>query len=418
MKSVRSSCQHGAGCLAGWPVRRGALAAAAAAVLAGASLAAVPQARADGGLDSHFFMVSETPANTLSIAQDGAALLVGAPPMAAHTRPAIAWGGPANSEAQNDYVVAYVSNTGMLSTAGFYGALSLNKPVMPGTAPAVTALPGGNTGYEIAYQGPNGHLFTYLSSSGTAQDTGLAMSANSSPSITVDSSGIPLIAYDSSSNNLATYGEINDTAISAMKAHTTPSVATQQNGSYVIASQGNDGNLFITQANTGSVDTGLGMDPHASPTVSGVLGPPNGAGYAAVFEANTDVLWTTGAYGTKSLQQTLVAGAAPSIAGLERPNVCSNNTKDKIPVSGMDISWVTPSGALVEMTLSITPTQTASWSGGVVKNDTGGQSVELGSASSETGVGLDTPLSLPCNVSSSGTVEQPIVIPDLPDFGD
>jgi hypothetical protein len=424
MKSLRSSCARGASCLAGWPARRGAIAAAAAAVLVSGTLAAAPQARADGGLDSNFFTASISSAGHLVLSENGTTLPINFLPPALGTRPAIAWGGPASAYLPDDYILAYVSDTGMLSIAGLNGNFNLNQPVMAHTSPSIALLAGANAGWEIAYQGPNGHLYTYISSLGTAQDTGQQMDPHSSPSITVDSSGKPLIAYESLADNLATYGEIDDWDISPMMPGTVPSLAVQQNGDYVIASQGANGDLYVTRPSIGSVDTGLGMDPRSSPTVTGVLGP-NVSGWQVAFEANTDTLWTTGVYGTKDLQESMAPGVAPSIAGLELPNNCSNSG-EKIPVSGMDISWASPhgtiasnGGGLVEMTMSISPQGDSSWIGGIVRNSTGlQQTVDLGSGFSETAVGLNSPLSLPCNTKDSGTITHPIVIPDLPDFSD
>jgi hypothetical protein len=219
------------------------LAAAAALVIAGNTLAVAP-AHADGGLGAQLWVAYQTSANTLATDTNG-----GINPfqlgLESGTNPSI------SALSSNGYQVTFAANNDELWTNGPRHSGPLGQFLATGTSPSMTILTNG--AYEIAFQGANGDLWTYNGNTG-AQDMGLGMDNSTSPSIT-----------------------------------------SQPNGGFDVAFQANTGDLWIA-GSAGTRDLGLGMDNSTSPSITS----PNGGGaqWEIAFQANTGHLWVAGTAGT------------------------------------------------------------------------------------------------------------------------
>ena len=164
------------------------------------------------------------------------------------------------------YEVAYQGNDGNLWWAGFGGNTGGAQPLMPGTSPAITTLPGG--GYEMAYQAKgNGKLVVY--GDAAKNGTGQEMMPGTSPSIAASPGGGFEVAYQGIDGHLWTWSFSGPTeyGLQLMMAGTSPAITTLPGGGYEIAFQASTGNLFVNGPG-GNTDTGLGMAHGTSPSIA------------------------------------------------------------------------------------------------------------------------------------------------------
>jgi hypothetical protein len=149
---------------------------------------------------------------------------------------------------------------------------------------AVPAHAVGNV-YDVAYEGTNGDLWWYSSTTTTSNlhDSHLGMNIYTAPSIAMTGSG-PEVAFESNQNQLWLFDPGNGLGINTgldMEPSTTPSIAQND----MVAFEGSNGHLWYYDGNVGH-DTELGMD---STTTSPSL---TLEGREIAFQANTHDLWT------------------------------------------------------------------------------------------------------------------------------
>jgi hypothetical protein len=355
--------------------RPGAAAAVAVTVIAGTSLM-VPQANAEGGLDGNFFTAFDSASNTLTIAENGRTINATNLGLDPGTHPSIASNG-------STYVVAFQANGNFLSILGPSGFQNLGLGMMPGTSPAITIMQNG--AYEIAFQANTGTLWT-VSNAGGGGNTGQPMNPKSSPSITAQNAGPGYqIAYERSDNGLWTYGVSSGFSSFFMQPGTSPAIAAPQGGGWEVAFQASNTSLGVYGNAATNPNLGLGMDPASSPAITGVIGPSGSVGFSVAFQANTHVLWTAGAYGTRNLNQPMAPGTNPSITGIKAP-ACGVVTH--VPETGFDTSFEGPDGLLHGETDTISPASGASFIPYTYMNEGFGSQTMFGQSSpSETSIG-------------------------------
>lgn len=184
---------------------------------------------------------------------------------------------------------------------------------------------------EIAFQANTGMLWT--DSSGAPKSLGLAMASGTSPSIAGLYSGGYEIAYQNAAGDLAITGTAGTLVTNdAMQPGTRPSITALQNGGYEIAYQTAAGTL-ATAGTAGSTNTGLVMDPTTSPSITAVVSSSSGfqIAYAHPIGDNpltctdplscffVDILYTYGANGNINTGLGLEPFTSPSITGIALP---------------------------------------------------------------------------------------------------
>jgi hypothetical protein len=284
-------------------------AAAAAAVLAGVTLVAAPQARADGGVGGRGGFAIEGASNVLSadaplpLGEAGLSMWPG-------TSPSIA---PAQN-AGNGYAVAFEGSNGDLWLTGSGpGAQDTGLGMMPGTSPSIAALSPGE--YQVAFQANTGVLYT-MGADGTT-DWNLPMNTHSSPSIVGQGNGYE-VAYESTTTelseaSLSVSGASHGGLGLGMQPGTSPSITALWGGGIEIAFQANTGTLWTVGTNSPATNTGQGMNQASSPSITGL--PLNNTGYEIAFEANTNVLTTIGTFGGVNTGLAMMPGTSPAIIG-------------------------------------------------------------------------------------------------------
>jgi Phage tail lysozyme len=227
-------------------------------------------------------------------------------------------------QANTNYAWSWAGVAGGGQTASY----TLPDGMMPGTSPAVAAMPNGEV--ALAFQANNGDLWTLEANPGGSQtasfSTGQAMAEGTSPAITVDGNNIA-VAYHDSSGTLATWTGAPGTKGTAaatpngMATDTSPSITTMPNGEVAVAIQAPGSSLYTVEAHPGGAQTAayaanLGMMAGTSPAITAV-----GNDAAAAFQANTGKLWTwTGAPGFEGVGAAtpngVATGTSPAIATL------------------------------------------------------------------------------------------------------
>jgi hypothetical protein len=192
--------------------------------------------------------------------------------------------------------VVFVGSDGLLWQQAPNGAVShvlagqFTLSVAPGTSPAIAV--NGSSGWEIAFQAPDHHLWT--ASDGGVGDTGAVMAAGSNPALVyLPKAGGYEIAFVGSDNQLwRAFPETNwflaGPGFSALPvaAGTSPAIASDGTD-FKIAFQGSDGQLK-TVTSTALVNTGAFMAPGTSPSLGYLrtLG-----GYEIAFVGPDNDLW-------------------------------------------------------------------------------------------------------------------------------
>jgi hypothetical protein len=227
------------------------------------------------------------------------------------------------------YEVAFQSNTGQLWTVGTAGGKDWELGMAPGTSPSISALPVG--GYIVAFQANTNKLWT-TGTIGT-ENWELPMMAGTSPSVTGLTVSPSLknlpgrgfeIAYQGRTGDLYTvgnvprmHGAIKDWELGMMPG-TSPSITAPVSlgGEFEVAFQANTGDLWTVGSTEigaiGNLDWKLGMLLGSSPAIA----PLRGHGFEAAFQANTSYLYTVGSGVNKNWLQGMMAGTSPSITPL------------------------------------------------------------------------------------------------------
>ena len=242
-----------------------------------------------------------------------------------------------------------LGGTSRLWMTGWAGLANLNRPVMAGTSPAITALSADT--FQMAYQAETSVLWT-TGSAGT-RNWGLGMMAGTSPSITALSGGRFQVAFQANTGELWTVGPAGNGSLGLrMAPGTSPSITTLPGDKYQIAFQSAKGELSTAGA-AGTVSLGLDMAPGSSPSITTLsrgtyevafrnalgglqtVGPggtvgafgimpgtspsitalPAG-GYRVAIHSTTGRLITVGTTGSRSPGLAMMAGTSPSITTL------------------------------------------------------------------------------------------------------
>lgn len=213
------------------------------------------------------FNASET--NHLWIDEGGSALDTKLP-MAPSTSPSV------SSEVGIAWAIAYVSSTGHLALYRQFGQKEETSVVVAsGTSPAIAQ----QSDCEcVAFQASNGHLEIYNASTHSVSDTGLSMASGSSPSA-VPWEPIPMVAFNGANGHLWMYQSSSvhwDTGY-AMQAGSSPSItyrwgrASMGEGSHWdVAFQAASNHYLWTYSETGGGEEWpYLMGEHSSPSISG-----------------------------------------------------------------------------------------------------------------------------------------------------
>jgi hypothetical protein len=203
--------------------------------------------------------------------------------------------------------MAFNSNTQTLWTDQSAGGTTTGQGFSGSTGPSLASLGGG--AYVVAFQGADGFLHTYLTSSNTYAQLPFLMAPGTSPSVAPLAGGGYEIAFQSNTGLLYTYSSITGGTNlgQSMKARTNPVIATSPSGGVELAYQSFGGFLYL-YANGAPSPTPYGMLAGTSPGLA--LG---GSGYEAVFQSNTQKLYTySGGVGVNT-NQGMVAGSSPAI---------------------------------------------------------------------------------------------------------
>jgi hypothetical protein len=167
----------------------------------------------------------------------------------------------------------YQSPTGFLAAAGGFGDfVSTRWKLAPNTNPSVVGTSFGADDFQLAWQGSNGNLWVDgpLGPNGATEvlDTGLAMMAGTSPSVTELGGVHAEIAFEGANSDLWIYGSNNpgDTHKTVARG-TNPAIIAFSTG-FLIAYHGTDGNL-ITYTEPGQAQIPTGAHEWFWPMVPG-----------------------------------------------------------------------------------------------------------------------------------------------------
>lgn len=231
--------------------------------------------------------------------------------------------GPASAYAPFD--VAFVCGVGSgfnnqvcETTPGQSGVIPSGVDIATGTSPAMAPVGGISGDDAVAFQGANGHLWTWDVFGGSVKDTGLGMASGTSPAIEEEKDGTLRVAFQSSGGTLWIYwptgGSGRNTSL-GMAGGASPDIDSSINGP-VVAFQADNGNLYTYHVldNTHQ-NTGLGMSYQTRPSISGAFntGDPD----AVAFVTNTGFLWiyySDGRANTKT-GYGVAPGTSPNWAG-------------------------------------------------------------------------------------------------------
>ncbi|MGW0969989.1 hypothetical protein [Streptomyces sp. NPDC002516] len=187
--------------------------------------------------------------------------------VAASSSPAVAWNTSGSIKK-----VAVVGADGFLkqSTNGSaFSSEGVNVAVAPGTSPAVAA---GPSDAMIAVNSAGGDLLLNRSSDKSANDTGLALRAGSSPSITSVTTGGFLTTYVSPDGMLNVVGPTGTNFPLGQKvvANSNPVITADNNGGWRIAFNSTDNNRLATYDSVTSRFTHWSQElaPGTSPSIA------------------------------------------------------------------------------------------------------------------------------------------------------
>ena len=207
------------------------------------------------------------------------------------------------------YEVAFQAATSELVTVGDGGTTSWGLGMMPGTDPAIAAV---GSGYEVAFQANTGHLWTVGAGAESLGDRQRPMMPGTSPAITPLADGTYEVAYQADTTDLMTIGAsgTRDWGLGMMPG-TNPATAAVGTG-FEVAFQANTGNLWTVGSAAGARgDRQQAMAPGTSPAIAAL----GANGYQVAFQAPTSWLATmSGAGGTVDWGLGMASGTSPAIA--------------------------------------------------------------------------------------------------------
>jgi L,D-peptidoglycan transpeptidase YkuD (ErfK/YbiS/YcfS/YnhG family) len=217
-------------------------------------------------------------------------------------------GPPAPLAGKTGYQAAFQGSNGDLWTAGTSGKGDAGYGMKTGTSPAITALAGG--GFEVAFQANNGDLWT-AGSMGSG-DSGYGMWPGTSPAITALAGGGFEVAFEANTAHLWTAGSSGsgDSGY-GMFVGSSPAITALAGHGFEVAFEANNADLW-TAGSSGSGDAGYGMFGSTSPAITAL----GGSGFEVAFQANTGNLWHAGSAGSGDLGLGMMANTSPSIAAM------------------------------------------------------------------------------------------------------
>jgi hypothetical protein len=205
---------------------------------------------------------------------------------------------------------------------------STGPPVRSDTSPSLFNV--GNN-YEAAYQGTDGHLWV-VSPTGAATDTGLAMAAGTSPSITATDSTNFTVAFQAPTTYLWTYSSktgARNVGLS-MAPGTSPSATLTTDGVAIAYVDGN-GNLCVSDPTLGFGGYGAPVAAGTSPAITYIPGLKDG--YRIVYQAPDHQVRTADSTSAQTAPTPLTAatGTSPAITTLPTHEI-------DIAVNGTDLT--------------------------------------------------------------------------------
>lgn len=207
----------------------------------------------------------------------------------------------------NTFQAAFQANSGNLYTFdSSSGTANTQQGMASGTSPAITSVSGG---HEEAFQASNGYLYVWgAAASGNTQ---LGMASGTSPAAATQSDGSYVVAFQANTGDLWIYRSSGayDTGQGMMQG-TSPAIAASPNGGFRVAFQANTGVMYTYDSASGSLSTGEGMMQGTSPSIAALAG----GGYEESFQANTGNLFVWGDGGSYDTQQGMAAHTSPAIA--------------------------------------------------------------------------------------------------------
>jgi Peptidase family M23 len=202
--------------------------------------------------------------------------------------------------------VAFQGSNGSLWTTGKDIRGDLHLGMAPGTSPSITGL--SNGGWQVAFQGSNGNLWT--TGRDVRGDLGLGMAPGTSPSITAMEGGGWQVAFVGSNGSLWTTGEdVRGNLNLGVQNGTSPSIAGLEGGGWQIA--WNAGGSLWTTGEDVRGNLNLGVQNGTSPSIAGL----EGGGWQIAWNAGGS-LWTTGEDVRGNLNLGVQNGTSPSITGM------------------------------------------------------------------------------------------------------
>jgi len=188
-------------------------------------------------------------------------------------------------------------------------AIDTTLSMSPGTSPAIVTA---GSSYAYAFRAASGHLWLRVPGA-PAADTGHTTKAGTSPSIAALTGGGYQVAYQGDDGFLWTYGSAGSINHGlGMAPGTSPSISSRpENGAYQIAFQANTNKLWLAGNTTPSVNTNLPMQPGTNPSIARI-----GSNYEVAYGDNTGFLevWHSFSGSVTNTALGLMSGTSPSIA--------------------------------------------------------------------------------------------------------
>ncbi|MBR7839801.1 hypothetical protein KDL01_41550, partial [Actinospica durhamensis] len=183
------------------------------------------------------------------------------------------------------------------------------------SSPAITA---SANGWQVAWNGANGHLWLAESSDGPAPagtDTGIPVEPGTSPGIAALATGGDIIAYVNYGGDLALYDtatEVETATSYGIVSGSSPAVAASAYGGWQAAIEGPDNQLdLVDSSQTSWTQTGLTMYPGTGPTITAVQTADS---YEVAYESPASYLALAGKEGNYVTTYGMKPGTHPTIA--------------------------------------------------------------------------------------------------------
>ncbi len=272
--------------------------------------------------------------------------------MEAGTSPSVTGSG---GEGYNYVVAFHAAGSNLLwtysSLYGSTGGASTGLGMEPGTSPSIAAA-GSTSDYVVAFNAlGSGHLWIYESCAtareggcgSSAHETPLGMEPGTSPSIASTSEGDIVAFHAAGSGRLWFYNtrtRVGQETNQGLEPGTNPAVTGLEGGGFEAAFHAAGvGNLYLYSSSGGPASTGLGMEPHTSPSIARL-----GTGWKAAFHASsTGYLWTYESSGAgTNTYDGMSPGTSPSISPRH------NNSNDEIAIQAIGGNLFTEQNPRIE----------------------------------------------------------------------